>query len=162
MKAFLSKYRMINDFVEIRSGYVINVGFEADIFVEKAYDKSEVAKRVIDLIYDYMDTRKHTMGEDIFIGDLEKEISKLDGVQNLSAFRCYNKVGADNGYSDTETTQSTVYIGSCDDTRSQSDYDPSATQIDLQDSQKMLFCECNSMFEIRYKEKDIVVNVKQR
>lgn len=161
MKAFLSNYRMINDFVEVRSGYVINVGFEVNIYAERAYDNSEVAKRVIDLVYDYMDIRRHIMGEDIFLGDLEKEISKLDGVQNLISLKCFNMHGKENGYSDTETTQTTVTTGTCEESEYFEDMDGMA-QIDLKESDKVLYCECNSMFEVKYKNKDIVVNVKQR
>ena len=55
IKNYLSNYRMINDLVEMRSGKIINLYFEVDIFVDKSYDKGEVAKRVIDTVYDYMD-----------------------------------------------------------------------------------------------------------
>ena len=150
MKEYLSNYRMINDFIEIRSGRIINLAFEVDIYVEKSYDKSEVSKRIIDLVREYMDIRKHQMGEDIFIGDLEKEISKLDGVQNLIELRCYNKVG--NGYSDTQISQQLV-------TNTDSTY-PS-DEIDLRESDKTLFSEAGSMFEIRYNN-DITVGIKSR
>lgn len=161
LKSYLSNYRMINDMIEIRSGYIINIGFEIDVFVEKTYDKGETAKRIIDLVYDYMDIRRHIMGEDIFIGDLEKEISKLDGVQNLISLRCYNLVGEENGYSNSETTQALVIPGMCeyDDMMGTSMF---GSQIDLKESDKLLFSECNSMFEVKYKNRDIVVNVKQR
>lgn len=161
IKTYLSEYRMINDFVEIRSGYIINVGFEVDIFAEKTYNSSEVAKRVIDKVYDYMDIRRHMMGEDIFLGDLEKEISKMDGVQNLIALRCYNRVGSTDGYSDSETTQALVHIPWCENGMS-NEIVSAERQIDLEASDKVLFSECNSMFEIKYKNRDIVVNVKQR
>ena len=162
IKTYLSNYRMINDMVEMRSGKIINLYFEVDIFVDKAYDKGEVAKRVIDLIYDYMDIRKHKMGEDIFVGDLEKEISKLDGVQNLIELRVYNKVGSENGYSDNEITQELVVYDECDKLIDDDRNDLFERRIDLKKSDKVLFTESNSMFEIKYKEKDIKVNVKQR
>lgn len=161
IKTYLSNYRMINDFVEIRSGYIINVGFDVDIFVDKTYDKSEVTKRVIELVYDYMDIRRHIMGEDIFLGDLEKEISKLDGVQNLIALRCYNKVGSEYGYSENEITQALVTANSCE-LPEYDNHTEGERQIDLKQSDKVLFSECNSMFEVKYKNKDIIVNVKQR
>lgn len=149
MKEYLSNYRMINDFVEVRSGRIINISFEVDIYVDKTYDKGEVSKRIIELIRDYMDIRKHQMGEDIFIGDLEKEISKLDGVQNLIALRCYNKVG--NGYSDTQITQQLV----------QDDKPYPSDEIDLMASDKTLYSEAGSLFEIRYPN-DVVVRCKIR
>ena len=162
IKNYLSNYRMINDMVEMRSGKIINLYFEVDIFVDKAYDKAEVVKRVIDKIYDYMDIRRHKMGEDIFIGDLEKEISKLDGVQNLIELRVYNKVGSYDGYSDNETTQEIMSYDECGKLYDEDRNDLLERRIDLKKSDKVLFTESNSMFEIKYKEKDIKVNVKQR
>ena len=152
MKQYLSKYKTINDFVEIRSGRVVNLSFEVDLFIGVDYDKGEVSKRVIDLVRDYMDVRRHQMGEDIFVGDLEKDISKLDGVVNLIELRCYNKVG--NGYSDTEITQPLI-----EDARN----DLETKRIDLSQTDKVLFADFGSMFEIKYPDSgDIRVNVKVR
>lgn len=149
MKAYLSKYRMVNDYVEIRSGRIVNISFEVDLFVSPDYDKGEVSKRVIELIKEYMDIRAHQMGEDIFIGDLEKEISKLDGVVNLIELRCYNKVG--NGYSETEITQPIITSES------------GVKRIDLVATDKILFADFGSMYEIKYPDSgDIRVNVKVR
>ena len=164
IKNYLKKFRMINDFVEIRSGKIINIAFEVEIYVDKTYDKGEVTKRVIDLVYDYMDIRKHRMGDDIFVGDIEKEISKLDGVQNLVALRVFNKVGSGYGYSNSEISQEYVTYDECDRTAvdDAGDAQSDERQVDLAKSDKMLFTEANSMFEIKYKSKDIKVIVKQR
>lgn len=149
MKEYLSNYRMINDFVEIRSGRIINLAFEVDIYADETYDKAEVSKRVIETVREYMDIRRHEMGEDIFIGDLEKEISKLDGVVNLIELRCYNKVG--DGYSDTQITQQLV----------SSDSGYPSDEVDLRESDKTLYSEAGSMFEIKYNN-DIKVNIRKR
>ncbi len=164
IKEYLKEYKMVNDFVELRSGKVINLAFDCYLFVDKAYDSSEVINRVINLITDYMDIRKHIMGEDIFLGDLEKEISKLDGVVNLIALRCYNKVGADEGYSDNEINQSTVDHTSCASTERYSSLggEKDEREIDLDDSDKVLYGSVDSMFEIKYPNKDVRCYVKQR
>lgn len=152
MKTYLSKYRTVNDFVEIRSGRVVNLAFDVDLFIGVDYDKGEVSKRVIELVKDYMDIRRHQMGEDIFVGDLEKDISKLDGVVNLIELRCYNKVG--NGYSDTEITQPLM---------SDDRYGSDTKRIDLMETDKVLFSDFGNMFEIRYPDSgDIRVSVKVR
>lgn len=152
MKVYLSKYRTVNDYVEIRSGRVVNLAFDVDLFVGADYDKGEVSKRVIELVKDYMDIRRHQMGEDIFVGDLEKDISKLDGVVNLIELRCYNKVGS--GYSSTEITQPIM-----DDNK----YGADTKRIDLMQTDKVLFSDFGNMFEIRYPDSgDIRVNVKVR
>lgn len=161
MKRYLSMYKMVNDFVEIRSGKVINVGFEIDIFVDKSYDRGEVARRLIDLVRGYMDVRAHQMGDSIFLGDLEKEISKEDGVVNLIDLRCYNKVG--NGYSEDTITQSLVQRTDCDYVNygHEGDNEFNERQIDLSDSDKTLFSEIYSMFEVKY-DNDIKINMKVR
>ena len=162
IKEYLSQYRMINDFVEIKSGKIINLSFLLTVYIDKSYDKSEVTKRIIDAVYDYMDIRRHMIGEDIFIGDLQKEISKLDGVINLVRLRVFNKVGS--GYSDDETTQELVQTANCCYDEYE-EYDQQVTEdpeIDLLKSDYKLFSEANSMFEIKNKSSDIKVIVKTR
>ena len=163
IKNYISNYRMINDFVEIRSGKIINLGFEAEIYADKSYDKGDVVRRVIDTIYDYMDIRKHRMGDDIFVGDIEKEISKLDGVQNLVYLKVFNYHGSLNGYSNSTISQELVSNTVCNSTiDDEGDGQTDQNEVDLKKSDKMLFTEANSMFEIKYKNKDIKVIVKQR
>lgn len=151
---YLSHYKMINDFIEFRSGKIVNISFELTIYVEKSYDKSEVAKRVIDAVYDYMDITKHEMGDDIFLGDLTKQISQMDGVIQLSELKAFNMVG--NGYSEDVISQELLSNSECNE----SEYKPN--QINLKTSDMMLFSESNSMYEILNKENDITVIVKQR
>ena len=159
IKEYLRNYRMINDFVEIRSGKVFNVKFGVDVFVDKAYDKSEVVKRVIETVYDFMNIRKHMMGEDIYVGELEKTISGLDGVLNLISLKCYDMCGED-GYSETPVIQQLVSVNECDAyAEAGENYDK---QIDLMTSDKVLVCDAMSMFEVKNMNKDIVVNVKTR
>ena len=160
MKTYLSMYKMINDFVEIRSGKVINVSFKVTVYIDKTYDKADVTKTIIDLVYDYMDVRKHMMGEDIYLGDLQKEIAKLDGVVNLVKLQCYNEVGED--YSEDETTQEFVDKSRCVDDYGYAEVNDRDDEIDLEKSDYMLFSEANSMFEIKYKNRDIVVVAKVR
>ena len=158
---YLSHYKMLNDFIEMRSGKIINVSFRVTLYADKSYDKAAVAKKVIDEIYDYMDIRKHEMGEDIFLGDLQKNISQIDGVINISQFQAYNKTG--DGYSEDTITQELVTA----DNRcyySNGDYveDTDNMQIDLNASDMILYSEANSLFEIKDKAKDITVVVKTR
>lgn len=152
MQDYLSKYRMINDFVEIKSGKIINLGFNVDVFIDKNYNKSDVITNVINTIYEYMDINKHNMGDDIFIGDLEKEINRTDGVISLIDLKVYNKFGL--GYSGTKTEQEIIV----DPTDSMAD----KYQIDLVASEGVLISEGDTMFEIRNANEDIIVRAKVR
>ena len=114
------------------------------------------------MVYDYMDIRRHIMGEDIYVGDLQKEISKLDGVDNLASIRVFNKVGV--GYSEDASTQQMVDYSSCD-IDEYDEYESETVndnEIDLKRSDYMLFSEANSMFEIKYKNNDIKIEVRTR
>lgn len=158
---YLSHYKMLNDFIEMRSGKIINVSFRVTLYADKSYDKAAVAKKVIDEIYDYMDIRKHEMGEDIFLGDLQKNISQIDGVINISKFQAYNKTGE--GYSDDTITQELVTADNrCYYPDGEDEVDTDDMQIDLDASDMILYSEANSLFEIKDKAKDITVVVKTR
>ena len=104
-----------------------------------------------------MDIRKHQMGEDVYLGDLQREISHINGVLNLVDLKCYNKVGE--GYSSDTITQELVQDYDCSQGE---DYINTDNQIDLKTSDYILFSDANSMFEIKNKTQDITVIVKTR
>jgi hypothetical protein len=159
---YLSEYRMINDYIEIKSGRIVNLQFEIDLFVDKNYNTSDVITNVINSVKKYMDINKLQMGDDVFVGDIEKEISKIDGVLNLIELRVYNIFG--NGYSNTKTTQQIKSEEQCNPNSEISDIGNTADRecIDLMSSEKMLYTENDTMFEIKYPEKDIICRVKTR
>lgn len=160
MKEYLSMYKMVNDFIEIKSGKIINVGFKITVYIDKTYDKAEVVQRIINKVYDYMDVRRHQMGEDIYLGDLQKEITKLDGVIQFVSMECENKYG--DGYSEDISMQE--FIDPNDPCIKTYDGENAGESnlIDLKASDFILFSEANSMHEIKYKEKDIIVVTKVR
>ena len=157
MREYLSHYKMLNDFIEIKSGKIINIAFKAKVYIDNNFDNVIVTKQIIDTINSYMDIRKHLMGEDIFIGDLQKEISKIDGVINLVSLKVYNKVGE--GYSENTITQTLVGKHSCNNDEDEVILD---NEIDLTKSDYMLYSDANSMFEIKYMNRDITVEVKSK
>ena len=143
---YLSMYRTINDFVEMKSGRIINLSVEVDLFIDKTYVSDDVMRNVFTVIKDYMDINKHELGEDIFVGDLQKEISKVDGVKNVIEMRIFNEYGG--LYSPTITAQPTAIVQEETEGRK---------QIDLKASQYVLNSETDEMFEIKYPDKDIII-----
>lgn len=160
---YISEYKMINDFIEIKSGRIINLQFEVDLFVDKNYNTSDVLSNVINSIKKYMDIKTLQMGDDIFVGDIEKEISKIDGVLNLIDLRVYNIYGDE--YSETRTTQQIKSVEECYANQPELDIngiEENRSLINLIASDKMLYTENDTMFEIKYPEKDIICRVKTR
>jgi hypothetical protein len=150
MENYLSAYRMINDYVEIKAGRIINLGFDVDVIVDKNYNKADVVRAIINTISQYMDINTHIMGEEIYIGDLQKEIGKLDGVMNVISISVINKVGS--GYSRTRILQET-YEGEGDDDK---------RVVDLEATDGILYNEGDTMMEIKYPSSDIRIRIKER
>ncbi len=141
---YLADYRMLNDYVTIRNGRVINLGFEVDIFADKAIPKGEVISGVVNSITDYFDINKWDMGDNIYISQLVENINNVSGVLNVTDLRVFNKVNENGKYSLNEIAQ--PYI------------DEETRQIDLL-GKYTLFGSPNSMFEIKFPNNDIRVSI---
>ena len=158
LEAYLSEYRMINDYVEMKTGKIINLSFEVDCYISKSYDSADIATKIINTVKEYMTIDKHQMGDDIFLGDLEKEITLIDGVKNVIDLRVYNEFSGFK-YSTTQTTQTVFSETNC---YGSGDLSNGRSQIDLKKEDKILKSDNDTMFEIKYPEQDIRVQLKVR
>lgn len=149
---YLSAYRMINDYIEIKSGRIINLSFEADLIVDKNYNKADVLRSAINTIKDYMDVNKHLMGEEIYVGDLQKEIGKIDGVINLISLKVFNETGSN--YSKSTVSQEVIPV--------EEEGGDGRYEVDLEATDGILYNEGDTMMEIKYPEKDIRIRIKER
>jgi hypothetical protein len=141
---YLADYRMLNDYVTIKNGRVLNLGFEIDVFADKAVPKGEVVSGVIARVKEYFDINKWDMGDNIYISQLVENINNVAGVLNVTDLRVFNKVNENGKYSLNEIAQ--PYI------------DEETRQIDLL-GRYTLFGQPNGMFEIKYPNKDIKVTI---
>ena len=101
-----------------------------------------------------MDIKKRYIGEDIFVGDIQKEISKVDGVLNLIDLRVYNEYGKN--YSKVMTPQEIKGAAEYGEKEEGRD------EINLSASDYVLITESDSIFELKFPETDIKVRVKTR
>ena len=159
LESYLSEYRMINDCIEMKAGRIINLSFEIDCYVNKSFNSADVVTNIINKVGEYMNPDRHQMGDDIFLGDLEKEISLLDGVINLIDLRVYNEYGEK--YSPTQTTQQVKDNTECFGT-TLGEISTSRSEIDLDASDHILYSENDTMMEIKYPEQNIRVRIKQK
>ena len=141
---YLSDYRMINDYIEVTNGRVINLGFEIDLIIDKQYPQSQIISEAINNTKNYFNIDKWNMGDDIYLGQLIESINSINGVLNVVDVRVYNKVGGQY-YSNNEISQ--PYI------------DDATRQIDLLGEFK-IYGESNSLFEIKRPDSDIRCRVK--
>ena len=161
---YMSHYKQINDYIEIKSGRVYNIGVSLDLFIDKNYNAANVISNVINKITDYFDVNKHDMGEDIFVGDLEKEITLQDGVLSLISIKIYKIWNG--GYSPDKCPLPTkIYGSSCDSSQDTiftlqggAEYE----EIDLDAVDRVLYSDYNSMYEVKNSNTDIQIRVKLR
>lgn len=161
---YISHYRTIGDYVELKSGRVVNIGVVADLFIDKTYDSAAVVRNVIDTVSGYFDISKHDMGDEIFLGDMEKEITMLDGVLSIIGLKVYCLY--DGSYSrDKSTLPRKRYNSACDSNLGQDEFqvqDGRSFEIDIDASEYLLAGEPDMMYEIKYPERDINIRIKTK
>ena len=148
ISTWLADYRMINDYVQIEDGTIVNLGLEVDLFVDRSFNQSQVVNNAIQNIIGYFNINNFSMGQDIFISDLVENINNVPGVLNVVNFKINNLVGGE--YSGNRSQQE---ITTVDDSQV-----PFVYGLNLNDY--TIFASPNSMFEIKYPKKDIKVRVK--
>lgn len=139
---YLSEYRMINDYLEIESGEVIDMGVEIDLLGDKNETETEIVRSVIEKVITYFSIDKRKMGDPLFVGELFKEIGTVAGVVSVVEIRVYGKVGGE--YSTNE-----VAVGYEDETTKE-----------ISQSDMTIFMKSNQIPQIRFPNKDIKVRVK--
>jgi hypothetical protein len=140
--SYLSEYRMINDYIDITSGQVIDLGLEIDLIVDKNEKTSDILKSTIENTISFFAIEKRKMGDPLFVGDLMREIGEVAGVVNIVDIRVYNKIGGD--YSSSEVSQS---------------YKDNTTK-EIQQTDMTVFMKSNQIFQIRFPNVDIKVRTK--
>lgn len=139
---YLSQYRMINDYIEIKDGKIYNLAFEIDVYVENTAD-NQIANNIITLVTNYLDINIHEMNQDVFLGRLEKEILSANGVINIIDIKVFNKVGGQ--YSSNTIAQGIT----------------NTTTGEIKIENNTIYSTQDSMFEIKYPEKDIKVLLRK-
>ena len=139
---YLSEYRMINDYIDIASGEVIDFGLEIDLHIDKNENPTDIVRTVIQNTTSFFAIEKRKMGDPLFVGDLKREIGNVGGVTNVIDVRVYNKIGGQ--YSSTEVAQA---------------YNDTLTKEILQ-SDMTIFMKSNQIFQIRFPNIDIKVRTK--
>lgn len=158
---YLSNFKQINDYIEIKSGKIYNIGVMGEMFIDKNYNQANVVTSVINKIKEYFSVNNHEMGDDIFVGDLEKEIMLLDGVIGIIRMKIY-KIYNDGYSSDVCPLPETSEESVCGSEPSEGFSLKGAREIDLDATDYVLYGDYNSMYEIKSPSSDIQIKIKTR
>jgi len=133
---YLSQYRMIGDAVNVKDGFIINIGVNFDIIVLPNYNNNDVLTKCIAALQDYFAIDKWSINQPILLRDLYILLDKIDGVQTVKTITITNLVGENLGYS------------------------PYAYDISAATSNNVVYPSLDpSIFEVKYPNQDILGRV---
>ena len=109
LKTYLSQYRLMTDAVNIKDGYIINIGMKVNFIARAGFNKDEVSLRIIEKAKEFFNIDRWQINQPIVIQELAFELSNVDGVgaivpptqdnpKNLSVL-ITNKFSTADGYS---------------------------------------------------------------
>lgn len=139
---YLSNYRMINDYISIRTANVIDLGFNIDVVLDNGQNQGSVVTQIITIVSNYFNPENLQLGQNAYLSELKKEIQNQNGVITVSDIKVFNKVGGQ--YSSSQTSMAYA--------------DNETKEIKLVDD--TLFSEPNQIYQVRFPNKDINVRVK--
>jgi hypothetical protein len=142
LATYLSRYRMINDYISVEVAKVIDLEFEVFVVLDNPGSQSEVITQIINNISTYMSPQSRELGQNVNVADMKRDIQNISGVNTITEIRVYNKVGGQ--YSSSETSQR--YI------------DNATKQIEL--IEETIYAEPDQIYQVRFATKDIKVRVK--
>lgn len=146
---YLIPFRMINDFVEVNDGKVVNLSVEADLFVDKTFNSNEVKINAINTLKDFFNVDKWNMNQNIYVSQITDVLRDVPGVVNVVDVRFYNMESGN---------YSNVLISQATGPREQI-FGTSTFRTRIEYINNTIFSTAISLFEIRFSERDIRIRV---
>ena len=99
LTTYLSQYRMVNDSVNIKDGFIINIGVNFSIIVLPNFNSNDILTKCIAALKDFFTIDKWAINEPIVLRDLYILLDAIEGVQTVQNITISNLSGEDLGYS---------------------------------------------------------------
>jgi hypothetical protein len=101
---------MVNDAVNIKDGFIINIGINFDIIVLPEFNSNQVLFSCIEALKSYFAIDKWQINQPIVLRELYILLDKVPGVQTVKNIIISNLVGTNLGYSPYayDTTAATI------------------------------------------------------
>ncbi len=146
IKTYLGPYRVLTDAINLKDGYVINIGIRFAIYAKKGYNKNELVFKAIQKVKDYFDIDKWQLNQPIILSDIAYEISLVEGVNSVVPPQTMNPyshlVVIDNKHAEVDGYSGNIY------------------DINAAIKNNVLYPSLDpSIFEVKYPDLDIVGKV---
>jgi hypothetical protein len=96
---YLSQYRMVNDSINIKDGFIINIGVNFEIILLPNYNNNQVLTACILALQDYFKVSNWQINQPIILRNVYIILDRIEGVQTVKTVDIVNKVGVNLGYS---------------------------------------------------------------
>ena len=93
LRTYLSQYRMMTDAINIKDGYIVNIGINFKITTLPGRNTNEVLLRCIDALKEKYKIDNLSFGSVIYIKDIYLCIADIEGVQSVIDVKVVNKYG---------------------------------------------------------------------
>ena len=144
LKIYLSQYRIMTDAINIKDGYVINIGVKFNIIVKRGYNKNDVLFKSIQVVKDFFAPDKWQMNQPIVLGDLAYQISLVDGVVSIVPPETNNP------------QKNLIVIENKNTSNSGDSYSPNVYDIDSASKDGIIYPSLDpSIFELKFPDTDI-------
>ena len=90
---------MVNDSVNIKDAFIINIGVNFDIIILPDYNSNEILTKCVLALQDYFAIDKWQINQPIILRNIYILLDRIEGVQTVKNIEITNLVGENLGYS---------------------------------------------------------------
>ena len=135
IKSWISKYKPMNDVVEMLDAKVVNFGIEFSIITDINSGAFEILSKSTQALRDYFRQSSFNVGESIRYGDILRELKNIDGLLDVTELKIVRKTGSAYSTAIFNIDQMTTANG------------------------RMVMAPSDVIFELKYPEVDIIGTV---
>ena len=99
LKVYLSRFRPVTDAVNIKNGYIINIGVNYQVITKSNFLHDQVVGLVNERVKEFFNIDNWQINQPIVLSDLGYEMSLVDGVASVVDIKIVNKFETSEGYS---------------------------------------------------------------
>jgi len=99
IKTYINNYKTIGDNINIKDGFIINIGCEFEIVSRPDVNNNVVLENCIFSLKQFFKIDRFQINQPIMLRDIQVLLDNIDGVQSVKNVKIVNKVGENLGYS---------------------------------------------------------------
>ena len=94
LKTWISKYKMINDIVDILDAVIVNIGLKFEVITDLTKDTNVILNNCISAVKNSL-KEKLNIGEPFYLTDVYKTLNSVNGVVDTKSVSVFQKTGED-------------------------------------------------------------------